>query len=472
MKRTLGLTILSLVAMVSFALSGCSGTADSGMGLLEPFATSTPTVHPTGTVTPTPSPTVSPTPDPSPSVSPVPSSGIVINNLNNPSSMVHLDSFWVIDGFKVSNGGRLIRFSSSTKNNSDEGDPTIPQVMSLYDNGSRITLNGPSSIYGAYDPVNHKEVLAITDGFNVGTGRVMLVYPEVNDGVYSGKAEVNMVSTATTNPGFVYLDDKYLWWSEHIDSGSVYRYTYTDADPAAPAIYISGLSFPAGITCNGNYVAICENGGTTVRVGRSTEKEGASLPMTGVVSLTAAAGDNPLSRPYSAMWLPSNRLLVFTGYGLVGSAGSAGAGAGSIRLWTGPGSPDNITNTTLLEVFYGLNNPTTAELLYEACEDTVPRMDIMVNEAGSNTNNGQLRYMNINPINGAVNKQSVALTGIDYGYKLISVEGYTVSPVDGKTVPPPSYVNLFLTTSFLQSATTPSGTVSRYTSDVYPPTAK
>jgi len=282
LRRTFGLTALLLVTVAVLAVAGCTGNADSGAGLIQPFATGTPG----------PGPSISPTP--SPSVSPLPvGMANVVTSLNNPTRMAFWGdnmSLYYLQGYQLgSNQGRLFRTAYDTEDNESQSDPTSPQEVQIEEINARgevqaraLTLSNPVWMTGAKIEQPDKPIdgyyLLVTDRFATNQGRVLLIKPGLTNtataldlGQYAPSPPVNPM-------GVCYDGTKYVFWTEYSGTpqGRVRRADISQ-DPPVVVDYLVGLDFPAGIDAPSGRVAVAQNGASSVVV-TDVEPENGTYP--------------------------------------------------------------------------------------------------------------------------------------------------------------------------------------------------
>lgn len=394
-RRSLSLTMLVLLGVSALVVAGC-GSGGSGMGFLDPFQT--------GTHTPIVNPSHSP--DPSPSASPTVDDYVMVSNLMNPSRTCRVgDNMWTVNGFNMSAAGTngLVRYNRDTKNNESENDPLSPQQMKIMLDGSETALVGPSWIAGYAG--DDGDILVIADGFNTGNCRVLMLTPEV-DANGNWKEEVDAIligkdsGVQIGSPLAVDIDHNFIWITDNA-GGRLLRAEYNGKTVPELKEYISGgLYSPAGVKSNGGYVAVAENGGSSVYVAPTRPEDSnveLPVPITGwakAARLQASSGDPAVSRPYDVAWAGNNHLFVTEGLEPLSSG--ATAGVGRIRMWYGPGNNNEaIENKSLTMVESGLTGPAGLTVVYDAVADaSAKRADIAFAciDGGASANGGQIMF--------------------------------------------------------------------------------
>ncbi len=486
MKRTFGITILTLMAGFSIMLSGCGDSSGQGLGLLQPYETGTPGGG-GGTHTPSPSPSVSPTP------SPTPATDIVLSSLTNPANMFAADKdVWAIVGFGLQDhdANKIVRFYQDTTKNTSKTDPKTPQEFTLNIEDGPNYLTNCSWLTGFYveDPAaagTMKLYLLVSDGFNTSNGRILLLTPE-KDSSGNWKSEIkgkqlvppDSPSGASISPFCVCADNQYIWWTEYTSNGSVYRADLTQ-DPIKVEQFMSGMDYPAGIDSNGGFVAIADSGNNRIVVANCNQ-DNASLPVPirdgqRVQTVYAKSGYDTLRNPFEIKWLGDNHFIATDGMalGVNGSPSSSGDGQGHLWLWEGPDSTDVIGNRDLIEVGSGFTNPSGLQVLYDASMDSNKnRVDVAFVESVATMNQGALRFYSFDSKNYkklVKNDDEYLEKSLNRPYMTENIVGTitSISPEygEGMLQDPPAYIILTYTEGLFEGLN--SGDIKRYTS-TYP----
>jgi len=381
LRRTFGLTALLLVTVAVLAVAGCTGNADSGAGLIQPFATGTPG----------PGPSISPTP--SPSVSPLPVGiATVVNSLNNPTRMAFWSvnsSLYYLQGYQLgSNQGRLFRTAFDTQNNESKTDPTSPQEVQIEEIDARgevqakaLTLSNPVWMTDATinaGPFSGYHLL-VTDRFATNQGRVLMIKPGLSNSATALDLG-QFASSPPVNPmGVCYDQGKYIFWTEYTGTpqGRVRRADISQ-DPPVVVDYLVGLDFPAGIDARAGRLAVAQNGASSVVVTDIDPEFGTfPIPLADARILTAAVGDPVMLRPFEVHWAASEALVILDGFALsvVGGPMPAGPGNGNLRYYPGP-QDLNWTNRTVNLVKGNLTDPVGLGMIYQNAVGDQPYLDV------------------------------------------------------------------------------------------------
>lgn len=484
MKRTFGITILTLMAGFSIMLSGCGDSSGQGLGLLQPYETGTPGGG-GGTHTPSPSPSVSPTP------SPTPATDIVLSSLTNPANMFAADKdVWTIVGFGLQDhdANKIIRFCQDTNKNTSKTDPKTPQEFTLnIEDGSNYLTNCSWLTGGFFEDESGelKLYLLVSDGFNTSNGRILLLTPE-KDSSGNWKSEIKgkqlmppeSAANASISPYCVCSDGQYIWWTEYTSNGSVYRADLTK-NPVLVEQFMSGLNYPAGIDSNGGYVAIADSGNNRIIVA-NCDQDNASLPVPiqdgqRVQTVYPKSGYDTLRNPFEIKWIGNNHFIASDGMalGVNGSPSANGEGQGHLWMWEGPTASDRIGNRDLIEVGSGFTNPSGLQILYDASMDSSRnRVDVAFVEYAQTMNQGSLRFYSFNSktYKKLVKSNDEYLEeSLNRPYMTENIVGTvtSISSDNGEGMPqdPPEYIILTYTEGFMEGLN--SGDIKRYTS-IYP----
>lgn len=452
MRRTFGLTALLLLTLAVLAAAGCTGAADSGAGVLNPF----PVPSTGGGATSSPSPSVTPT------FSPLPVGTVnVLTSRNNPTRQVpdSCGNIFLVEGFNLGQAnGRIVRYRFDTENNVSASDPASPQTLSLVDtNGNGVQLNNPVWVDAGVNPSNGQFFLVVTDGFGTAQGRILYIVPNLAGSCnYTGSAVVVadlglLAVGAPVNPLGVDFDGRFIWWTEYLGAaqGRVRRVDLQNGVPTAPGSavdYMVGLEFPAGIESNGSYVAIAQNGANNYIL--SQLDAGLQLPTSTAdpqtIAITAATGDPVMLRPFEVSWLNGDTFVALDGFGftVAGGPGSAGPGNGNVRYYTGPGPNQNPSNFVIDIVQSGLTDPVGLGVIYDAAADgTRLRADVAFVESVNSTGTvRRLGFSTTTPFTIASNQ--ILINNFNRGFHAgtIPVRSTTAAPVV-----PPTNVTVFAT---------------------------
>lgn len=382
MRRTFGLTALLLVTVTVLAVAGCTGNADSGAGLIQPFATGTPG----------PGPSISP--KPSPSVSPLPVGLVnVVTSLNNPTRMAYWQdnvSVYYLQGYQLgSNQGRLFRTCYDTENNSSLMDPDSPEEIQIEEINARgevqardVTLSNPLWMTGT--TINAGPFagyhLLVTDTFGTDQGRVLMIKPSATTNRATALDLGQYASSPPVNPmGVCHDGGNYIFWTEYTGTpqGRVRRADISQ-DPPVVIDYLVGLDFPAGIDSQAGKVAVAQNGASSVVV-TDVEPEIATypIPLANARILTAAVGDPVMLRPFDIRWGAGESLVILDGFALSVAGGPlpAGPGNGNLRYYPGP-EDLNWTNRTVNLVKGDLTDPVGLGMIYQKTDGNEPYLDV------------------------------------------------------------------------------------------------
>lgn len=273
MKHGLGIAIFSVLSALTLSVLGCGGSGE-GMGVLDPYPTSSPTAGPT--VSPTP-------PEPTPDPEKISTYDVVINkrNVYNPTRQFMAGDFtYVVQGFVPAGAGlddtspikyRLMRYYSD----SNKGHAVVaPQEVVVELRGSSgtgtLNLQNPFWLAGKVSPGANGSLgddddvlyLGVTD---LGSTRGVYVISlgTRKDGwskgiarnALNGKTEV-----ASSNPLTCDFDDVSIFWTDCVEDGKVCHYSYDKIEskttPDYCHIVLSGLNYPAVINMQGPWGAV------------------------------------------------------------------------------------------------------------------------------------------------------------------------------------------------------------------------
>ncbi len=484
MKRTFGITILTLMAGFSIMLSGCGSSSGQGLGLLQPYETGTPGGG-GGTHSPSPSPSVSPTPSPTPAMD------LVLSALTNPANMFSAgQDIWLIQGFGLQehDANKIIRFNQDTKKDYSKTDPKTPQEFTLNIEHGSNTLTNCSWLTGTYatnETTGEMQLfLIVSDGFNTSNGRILLLAPE-QDANGNWKSEIkgqqlvpeDAQGGASISPFCTSIDGTYIWWTEYTSNGSVYRADLTQ-DPIKVEQFMSGMSYPSGISSNGQYVAIADTGNNRIIIA-NCDQENANLPVpinnsARVQIAYAKSGSDTLRHPFEIQWIGNNHFVASDGMGISTSGGPApsGIGQGHLWLWEGPDEAEVIGNSDLIEVGKSFTNPSGLQVLYDASQDIDrQRVDLAFVESNETMNCGTLRFYSFSTktYKKLVNtKDEIQVDEVNLPYRTLNAVGTVISvttETGSEVQDPPPYIVLFYTEGFMQGLN--AGCIKRYTS-IYP----
>jgi len=433
LRRTFGLTALLLVTVAVLAVAGCTGNADSGAGLIQPFATGTPG----------PGPSISPTP--SPSVSPLPvGMANVVTSLNNPTRMAFWGdnmSLYYLQGYQLgSNQGRLFRTAYDTEDNESQSDPTSPQEVQIEEINARgevqaraLTLSNPVWMTGAKIEQPDKPIdgyyLLVTDRFATNQGRVLLIKPGLTNtataldlGQYAPSPPVNPM-------GVCYDGTKYVFWTEYSGTpqGRVRRADISQ-DPPVVVDYLVGLDFPAGIDAPSGRVAVAQNGASSVVVTDVEPENGTyPIPLANARILTAAVGDPVMLRPFEVRWAANESLVILDGFALsvVGGPMPAGPGNGNLRYYPGP-EDLNWTNRTVNLIKGNMTDPVGLGMIYQKTDGNEPYLDVAFVQsvvAAGTANRVRFKTAEFPPF--PILADTQLSTGFSRGFQVLPIENWT-----------------------------------------------
>ena len=488
MKRTFGITILTLMAGFSIMLSGCGSSSGQGLGLLQPYETGTPGGGGGGVHPPSPSPSVSPTP------SPTPATDVVLSSLTNPANMYSAEmDVWAIVGFGLQDhdANKIIRFSQDTNKNVSKKDPKTPQEFTLnIEDGANYLTNCSwlTGTIGVDASGKDQLYLLVADGFNTSNGRILLLTPE-KDSKGNWKSEIkgkqlvpdDAQGGASISPFCVCADGQFIWWTEHTSNGSVYRADLTQ-DPIKVEQFMSGMNYPAGISSNGGFVAIADTGNNRIIIA-NCDQDNANLPVpiqsgkrVQIAYAQPTSGTDTLRHPFEIKWLANNHFIATDGMGLGmnGAPAPSGSGQGHLWLWEGPTSDEFIGNPNLIQVASGFTNPSGLQVLYDASADANrKRVDVAFVESNETINQGSLRFYSFSTKNYeklVSSRDEYLEESLNMPYQTENIVGTvtSISAAEGGEVlvhDPPEYIILMYTEGFKQGLN--EGDIKRYTS-IYP----
>lgn len=425
MRRTFGLTALLLMTLAVLAVAGCTGSAGSGAGLIQPFETGSPGPYPSPSDTPTPTPSISPPP---------PGTVNVVTSLNNPTRMA-LDLMtgylYYLQGYQLgSNQGRLFRTYVDTVNNTSKMDPDSPMEIEIDEINTRgevitraLTLSNPVWMSDAELP-GYGYTLLVTDSFGTNQGRVLLITP-------SGKTATALdlgryAATPPVNPlGVCFDGSKYVFWTEYTGTpqGRVRRADISQ-DPPVVIDYLTGLDFPAGIDAGGGKVAVAQNGASSVVVADiEPQLSQYPIPLANTYTLTAALGDPVMLRPFEVRWAANQTLVVLDGFALsvVGGPVPAGPGNGNLRFYPGP-ADINWTNRNLNLIKGNMTDPVGLGLIYQKTDGNQPYLDVAFIQSivtAGTVNRVRFQTAAFPPFNILADKQLI--TGFSRGFHTLPV---------------------------------------------------
>lgn len=296
-KYSLGLTAVTMIALSGLYIAGCNA-AGSGMGILDPYETSSPIHGHGGSGTPTPSPSVSPTRQ-------VSTLKIFQDKLTNPLCLIPMSTwsngpkeygqqsnYWTLQ-YDLNGGAdtALVRIAADTEESKSKTDTKSPHRMQLIDaeTGEPIILNDAVSmvrvaapsikeyerksekVFSAdYNPTN--SFLVIADNIkSAESGRIIIVNPNEeqnkDDLLYA-----KVLYSSAKHPVSIAADGQYIWWAECKVDAAVMRMDYTSPDKIGQdawrvKTYTAGLQYPEFIMSSGNNVYIADTGGNCVFIG-------------------------------------------------------------------------------------------------------------------------------------------------------------------------------------------------------------
>lgn len=468
MRRTFGLTALLLVTLAVLAVAGCTGNADSGAGLIQPFATGTPG----------PGPSISP--KPSPSVSPLPAGlANVVTSLNNPTRMAFWAknlSLYYLQGYQLgSNQGRLFRTAYDTQNNESQSDPDSPQEIAIEEINARgevqaraLTMSNP--VWMTLAEVNQPgkpidgDYFLVTDNFGTNQGRVLMIKPDPDRPEATALDLGQYAPSPPVNPMAVCHDGgKYIFWTEYTGTpqGRVRRADISQ-DPPVVIDYLVGLDFPAGLDALAGKVAVAQNGASSVVVTDIEPENGTyPIPLASARILTAAVGDPVMLRPFEVRWAAGESLVILDGFALsvVGGPLPAGPGNGNLRYYPGP-EDLNWSNRTVNLVKGDLTDPVGLGMIYQKTDGNEPYLDVAFVQsvvAAGTANRIRFKTAQFPPFPILADKQ--LSTGLSRGFQVLSVGTWNV---------PTEPVNLLIYLSRGFDMGQANGSIVRYTGPFEP----
>lgn len=447
MKYSLGLTAVTMVALSGLYIAGCSA-AGGGMGILDPYETSSPLEPGHGSSA---SPTASPTKHTSKEV--------FQENLTNPTGMIFLTSmsngikpyglqanYWVLQhDTNAGNDGadtesRLVRIAADTEKSKSKTDTNSPHKMILIDVDTReeINLNNPTSLVSVFNPdikefkTSSKEVfspeynpnqsyLVLANKANSpDSGQIIIINPN-EDKNNQDTLFAKVLYTSAKQPISIAADQKYIWWVECKVDAAVMRMDYTSKpdDIASDAwrvrTYTAGLQYPEFIMTNGNTVYVADTGGNRVFIGPRIIEEKEQEKSTAQICEYATNENDGyylleagFHQPYALTLLNNGKLLIADGsanplYDSNDAPKPLNGNMGNLYIWDVKNPQDRRANEKLgvnvALLCEGLNNPMMIAPVYDATNDTSSKnaqyADLIIPQYSTNENMSHLGIVRV-----------------------------------------------------------------------------
>ncbi len=383
MKYSLGLTAATLIAIAGLSIVGCSEPSSQGLGLLDPYETSSPYEPGHGGSS-------------TPSASPTASQELITvqDNLTNATFLTYPqvvaykdgviaqnDYFWALQyAPDSSDSSYLAMISVDAEKGYSASDNRSPHRIKLIDedSGQELVLSNPTGFYAfnspeavedgsktfhsksnplyyyllqdGGDPVKTDKVysgyLVICDrSENASNGRIIIVNPVFTqeDTLYC-----SVICESARCPYNVIADGHYIWWTEYLANATVQRLEYIRDDNIRPSqvknhldkcqrTFVSGMVYPTKLSFGGPGISIADTDGGSVLVtpkvfgdnGCDEPRGGDIIPnyesLKGYQQINNnnsvwKFGNGTLDHPCDFAWLASGQMLVLEGGGNVRSS--------------------------------------------------------------------------------------------------------------------------------------------------------
>lgn len=436
MKYSLGLTAVTMVALSGLYIAGCT-EAGTGMGILDPYETSSPLEPGHGGSA---SPTASPTKQ---------VKEIFQDKLTNPQCLLEMSTmsnatreyglqvnYWTLQ--YDSNGNEethLVRIAADTEKAKSKTDDGSPHTMTLVDvnTDQEIILKDATCLVRVINPAildfksESKEVfsseynpnnsyLVLANNVKSGDNAQIIIINPNEEKNHEDTLYAKVLCTDAKYPLSISVDQKYIWWAECKVDAAIKRMDYTTNPDTIQdyewrtKTYTAGLQYPEFIMSTGDNVYVADTGGNRVFIGPCVNENKEKEKSTEQVCQYVTNEDDGyylleegFMQPYALTLLNNGKLLIADGsanplFDTNDAPTPLNGNMGNIYLWDVKGpderKPGEKIGTKVVKLFEGLNNPMMMATVYDATNDTTSRnaqyVDLLIPQYSNADGNSRL----------------------------------------------------------------------------------